>query len=497
MKKCKVIILVVYFGCYSIAFSFGQSTFQKTYSTGQSCWGMQARKTLDSGVVMAGYSHHSGGPDDIYTVKTDANGDTIWTRSYGSLSGRCYAIDQTSDSGFILTGYLNDLSFGAYVTYLLKIKVNGDIDWIKGYYIYYNAIGYSVEQTIDGGYLLAGEFDTTGGLGRAFIIKTDDHGNISWNKEFSCGQSNHHNRAFQSSDGNYVLSGTHDLGIFVIKLDTSSTVLWGKIYATGSINPTLFDVRETFNGGYIVFGNSILTKTDSIGNSVWVKTYDTSLRSPEMTLDSGFIFIGPAMGLVNTDSTGNINWAKYYNYSAPYPEITSVFQSGGDFFLFGSIFPFVNTGEYILTKTDPVGGNCNENNMSVNVTSSTIQVTNASVVQQAQAIVVTFPILTESRFSYIYNECSSVAVPKIETTLLNINSISIARSLELHFSITHSANLLITLYDIIGRVLFQQQVIATPGINSKEIEVGELVQGVYVVAITGSGDHASTKVVKE
>ena len=94
--------------------STAQIMFQKTYGGVNNDFGTYVQQTSDSGYIMTGYTNNfgAGAFDDIYLIRTKQNGDTIWTKTYGgSGMERSYAVQQTSDGGFIITGFTD--SFGA------------------------------------------------------------------------------------------------------------------------------------------------------------------------------------------------------------------------------------------------------------------------------------------------------------------------------------------------------------------------------------------------
>jgi len=139
----------------------------------------------DGGYIVAGYTGSFGaGGADVYLIKTDLNGDTLWTKTYGGGNGDyCYAVQQTTDGGYIVVGYT--WSFGAVWTnvYLIKTDSVGDTLWAKTYGGANFDYGYAVSPTIDGGYIVAGKTSSFGAGGSdVYLIKTDANGNSGCNE---------------------------------------------------------------------------------------------------------------------------------------------------------------------------------------------------------------------------------------------------------------------------------------------------------------------------
>jgi hypothetical protein len=117
---------------------------------------------------------------DFFLIKTDANGDITWAKTYGGTNNdRAYSVQQTSDGGYIVAGYTWSFSMGYYDIFLIKTDANGNVIWAKTYGEIDWDKAYSVHHTSDGGYIVAGSTESFGAGGRdIFLIKTDANGNI-------------------------------------------------------------------------------------------------------------------------------------------------------------------------------------------------------------------------------------------------------------------------------------------------------------------------------
>jgi hypothetical protein len=249
-----------------------------------------------------------------------------------------YSVQQTSDGGYILAGYTSSFSAGYYDILLIKTDASGNIIWAKTYGGTDDDRAYSVQQTSDGGYIVAGGTESFGAGGDILLIKTDASGNIIWAKTYGGTDVDGASSVQQTSDGGYIVGGgTYSFGagsadIFLIKTDVNGNIIWAKTYG-GTDYDWATSVRQTYDGGYIVAGvtgsfgswDIFLIKTDANGNLSWAKTYGGTYgegaSSVQQTSDGGYIVAGITWSfgagdydifLIKTDANGNIIWAKTY-----------------------------------------------------------------------------------------------------------------------------------------------------------------------------------------
>jgi len=178
VKKLSLVALIL---IGSVSIVSAQTSWWKTYGGTASDAGRSVQQTSDGGYVIAGRTGSFGaGDDDVYLIKTSASGDTLWTRSYGGTdSDRGYSVQQTSDGGYIIAGLTESFGAGQADVYLIKTDASGDTLWTRTYGGTEYDLGCSVQQTADGGYIVAG-YTRSYGAGNCdvYLIKTDSLGSV-------------------------------------------------------------------------------------------------------------------------------------------------------------------------------------------------------------------------------------------------------------------------------------------------------------------------------
>jgi hypothetical protein len=204
--------------------SAGDSLWTKTYGGPDADWANSIASCMDGGVIMAGTTKSFGAGDfDVYLVKTDSSGSLLWSKTYGRTNTDVgVSVSQTADSGFIITG--NTRSFGAGGTdvYLVKTDSAGDTLWTRAYGGTSFDYGTSVQQTADRGYIIAGYTQSFFASGSdVYLIKTDSSGAIAWSRTYSGTTTELSYAVQQTADGGYVIAGqtiSYGAGLFDIYL---------------------------------------------------------------------------------------------------------------------------------------------------------------------------------------------------------------------------------------------------------------------------------------
>jgi len=228
--------------------------------------------TSDGGYIVGGWTESFGaGSWDFWLLKTDAAGDTLWTRYYGgSEYDCCYSLQQTTDGGYIATGMTQSFGAGDYDVWVMKTDDNGDTLWTRTYGGSERERGYSVRQTSDGGYIVTGYTETFGpGTSGVYLLKMDADGDTLWTRTYGGDGWDWSHCVQQTTDGGYIIAGiTMSYGgggndVYLVKTDAKGDTLWTRAYG-GSGGDVGNSVRQTADGGYIAAGY-----TESFGGDGW------------------------------------------------------------------------------------------------------------------------------------------------------------------------------------------------------------------------------------
>jgi len=298
--------------------TLGNTIWSKDYAgkSDTTGWGNFVQPTTDGGYIIAGKMHT--GINQIWLLKTNENGDTLWTKNYGNSIAYC--IQQTSDGGYIVTGRRN---WNDPRLFLLKTDSEGDSLWMRTYLLadWTYSMGYFVQQVYDGGFVCAGLIsDTTFENVRAacWILRTDSLGDTLWTYTQggdNWGDADDARCVRQTDDSLYIALA--NFGLIRINLEGDS--LWTQSYADGSC------VQQTEDVGYVLSGNAVkltslvtnsnqdpdnvwLLKTNDLGDTEWIRTYWEGITYyVAKTRDKGFIIAGRNIDdpfLIKTDSLG-------------------------------------------------------------------------------------------------------------------------------------------------------------------------------------------------
>lgn len=295
----------------------GDLLWDKTFGAGFN-WSTSFIETADGEFVLTGKKGNA-----VFLMKTDLAGDTIWTRTYSFQNNHAgFAVDQTDDGGFMIIGTSTDALVKDNVL-LIRTDENGDALWTKLIGGEQNISGWDGQRTADGGYVIVGRYRSNSSS-RVPLIKTDHSGNVVWMKIYDESPGEWGSSVQQTSDGGYIITGTtNGQDVLLLKTDINGEITWTKTYA-GSMGNA---VKQTSDGGYIVTGEMnismdesdlFLLKADDTGEALWLKQYGGEHidygYSVQQTSDGGFIVagcnfdpvVGPAIYLIKTDSDGEV-----------------------------------------------------------------------------------------------------------------------------------------------------------------------------------------------
>jgi peroxiredoxin len=315
------------------AFTFGDTQLDRAFS---------AIQTRDGGYVLAGETERQGDIDGLL-VKVDALGKKVWTRTYGGRGDDVLLeVRETSNGGFILAGRTSSTGSGQSDAWLVRTDLDGVEAWSRTFGGTGPDEACSVEETADGGFIVAGsacltrESDPSSvPLAVAWLFKVDAGGSLLWSRKFDGDGCGRLFRVRPTREGGYVAVGekraagpTSYGGAWLINLDRNGQTAWSRTYG-GNLYNQARAVVQTADGGYVVAGTTQpagsssrrawLLKTGPEGNEVWMRTFGDSdpvfALDVAQTADGGFIiackrwssktYASEAL-LIRTDDRGHV-----------------------------------------------------------------------------------------------------------------------------------------------------------------------------------------------
>ena len=261
----------------------GTEEWNQTFGGDNKDYGNSVQQTIDGGYIITGEISSSGnGSSDVLLIKIDQQGQEEWIQTFG---GSDYdignSIEQTYDGGYIITGSTRSYGNGSSDVLLIKTDQQGQEEWIQTFGGGYIDIGNPIKQTSDNGYIITGYTQSYGNGSRdVWLIKTNSQGNEDWNQTFGGSYIDIGNSIQQTIDGGYIITGSRGTDyysdLWLIKTDYQGNEEWNQTFG-GNDYDFGNSVQQTTDDGYIIIGHTksygnggydiFLIKTDSEGNT--------------------------------------------------------------------------------------------------------------------------------------------------------------------------------------------------------------------------------------
>jgi hypothetical protein len=333
--------------------------------------------TSDGGFALVGRTISFGeGSYDCWLVKTDMNGNMQWNNTYGGPEwDEAFSLVETSDGGFALAGDTKSFGAGEYDFWLVKTDGFGNMVWNQMYGGSGNDHAFSLVETSDGEFVLAGRTNSFGaGEYDVWLVKTDASGKMEWSRTYGGAGNDYAFSLVETSDGGYALAGStrsfgaeHTDGL-LIKTDGSGEEEWNRTFGQTGNNRVLRSLVETSDGGFVLAGSIYtfdtsdrdvwLVKTDGLGNLEWNRTYGgprfDSAYSLVVTSDGGFALAGETSSygfgnfdvwLIKTDASGTMEWTRNYGGEVDDRAYSLIEVSDGGFALAGETESYAVGGD--------------------------------------------------------------------------------------------------------------------------------------------------------
>ncbi len=365
----KLLLCLILISFLAVDYALGENkenviTWDKTFGGSSDDMGFSIIQTENGGYAIAGYAIfpriekksdwrsklgyiilEKSKRQDFWIIKLDKNGNMEWDEVFGEdMTDVARSIIQTKDAGYAVAGSIWTKYARKQDFWLIKLGENGNKEWEATFDKDKDDIAYSIIQTKDGGYTIAG------GTGRrnwgevnCWVIKLDAKGNVEWDNDFGGIGWDEIYSIVQIKDGGFIAAGSawsKGAGrgdIYVAKLNKNGDLLWDKTFG-GSENDEAYSIIQTNDEGYAIAGFTVsedtedrnvwVIKLDRKGNKIWDKTLGGTseewANSIVQTEDKGYMVAGwtKSMGAGKTDAwiiklnkRGDLDWDRTFGGS--------------------------------------------------------------------------------------------------------------------------------------------------------------------------------------
>lgn len=482
-SKQIVFFIILFSGVFKMCTA--QVAFRKAYGGVDYDYGYSVTQTFDKGYAVTGSTTSFGnGNSDAYILKTDSLGVALWHKTFGGINvDQAYSIKETSDSGLVIAGFTNSTGNGGYDMYIIKTDRSGNTQWQKTLGGSNWDFAYSIDQTMDGGFIIAGGTYSFGkGNEDIYLVKTDANGDTLWTKTFGEIDEDEARSVKQTSDGGYIITGfsksfgDSDGDIYAVKTDASGDSAWTFKY-NGGKEDRANDVIENSYGGFIIGGKSKLFTGNNF-NGIVINISATGFLTS----------IDTSMGGNNND-----------DFIASIKQVT-----GGRFAVAGTTFSYGwGQGDFILHITNPyngwhgptMGDTKNETLYSLGNTKDGGYILCGSS-NSYSTLDHIFLVKTDS------NGLSPLTVNSIilgmneritKNSLIKVYPIPSSNELFIDVIAQHDKQTIIYLIDILGREIFQEE-LNTPD-NRYKINTSGIPDGIYFVTIQNKNFTSTERII--
>jgi hypothetical protein len=378
------------------SFSFAQQ-FQMDYGTANNEDAYAVDVTSDGGYILSGSSYGNGtGGTDAMLTKTDSAGNLQWSKIYGGTGNElAIYVKAVPGGGYVFSGetFSNDPAGDAFIA---RTDANGNLLWWKNYGTAGYDIAYDIKPLSDGTFIVSGLVESPTASFDAFLLHADANGDTLWTRTFSGPGLEHAVKVIPTSDNGFLFVGKMFTyanvpgwsDVWLVKTDMNGDTLWTNIIG-GPVWEEGMDIIES-NGGYVLCGGEssfgsglydvLLMKTDLSGNLLWSKTYGGAYIEDCYSIveapSGGYAIagytetFGPGNSrgtdssnafIIRTDFNGDTLWAMSYGGIQKEECFSIANTSGGGFAIAGYTGSFGDSLNAYIFITDSMGvSGCNE-----------------------------------------------------------------------------------------------------------------------------------------
>ena len=362
--------------------------FNNTFGDASYDYGRSLIELNDGGYLIAGNTSLLG---DNYSnallIKIDHTGKEMWKRDYTFSSvDRLNMVKELQDGSLVAAGFTMSSTNYSKDIFVIKTDAQGNLEWQRSYGDAQDETANSIDISIGGGFIISGEvINENTGFSLCYLIKIDNEGGLDWSNTFGGNQNDNGLSVISTNDAGFAITGmTRSLGdsngdVWLIKVNSNGEMEWERTYG-GDDTEYGRTIQQTVDGGYIIIGqtesfglgynDAYLIKTDSQGNEIWSQTFGgqgtDQGRQVVNTLDEGYLISGytdsfGTLGgfnfwLVKANSLGELEWQRFYGEQGDDRGLSGIQTSDGGYAIAGYTNSGTSSGSDILfIKTDDNG----------------------------------------------------------------------------------------------------------------------------------------------
>ncbi|MGD9401307.1 MAG: FlgD immunoglobulin-like domain containing protein [bacterium] len=366
-------VIMSVFSATSACADSPDTLWTRLIGTSNTDYGYSVKQTPDGGFIMTGLTHILGNAD-VYLLKTDANGDSLWSRIFGGPEedvGNSVCVCE--DGGYVIAGYTYSYGAGSCDLYLIRTDADGDTLWTKLYGAGGADRGNCVITTDEGGFLVAGSTNSWWYRSEAWMLKTDADGDTVWTVRLGEVNNTYAHDAVETTLGGqtYSVGGVcrglyTSNNFYLIRLSEIGDTLWTGAYGSGGWEDC-FGIDRTDDYGFLLAGttNSItalnwdfyVIRADAGGDTLWHRVLGGShyecAYSIKETSDGGCIVVGetesyghgkPDAYVIKLDANGDSLWTRAYGSSSTDKAYEVQITSDGGYIVGGYGYDFSGGG---------------------------------------------------------------------------------------------------------------------------------------------------------
>ena len=268
----------------------GNQIWRKDFYTGEGSVSTAIAESNINELFICGYTlrNYANSSQDVLLIKTNSNGDTIWTKTYGGINADySTSIIFTSDGNLLMSGKTESFGAGSFGDiYLVKVNKNGDTLWTNSYPDPDQEVPFHLIETHNGEYLITGTNEDNSNPRELYLLKVSSSGKQLWNKKIGPANWKWGYSTIELSSGDLMTCGQYEGHVLLVKTNDHGIEYWEKEYGDSFLSEQGNSIKQNLDGTFTIIGSSydvktmqsdiILIKIDQSGNQIWYKKFGGS-----------------------------------------------------------------------------------------------------------------------------------------------------------------------------------------------------------------------------